>query len=147
MPRRKTSLATSHADGITFDLLPNNCIYAEIPMQSISVPELALWRSAKFPHTLIDVRRKLKRKEDGVAIANGQWLDPALWLEWKDTVPATHPVIIYCAHGHELSQGLAATLRAMGIDARYLLGGIEAWRATGQSVESINVHDQRAGIS
>ncbi|CAB3883303.1 hypothetical protein LMG3410_03416 [Achromobacter aegrifaciens] len=72
MPRRKTSLATSHADGITFDLLPNNCIYAEIPMQSISVPELALWRSAKFPHTLIDVRRKLKRKEDGVAIANGQ---------------------------------------------------------------------------
>ncbi|WP_302478840.1 hypothetical protein [Achromobacter aegrifaciens] len=41
-------------------------------MQSISVPELALWRSAKFPHTLIDVRRKLKRKEDGVAIANGQ---------------------------------------------------------------------------
>lgn len=146
MPRRNTSLATSHTDGIADGLLVNNYIYAEILMQSISVPELALWRSAKFPHTLIDVRRKLKRKEDGVAIADGQWLDPALWLEWKDTVPATQPVIIYCAHGHELSQGLAATLRAMGIDARYLLGGIEAWRSTGQSVESIKVHDQPAGI-
>ena len=27
------------------------------------------------------------------------------------------PVIIYCVHGRELSQGLAATLRAIGIDA------------------------------
>jgi len=106
-------------------------------MQSISVPELMLWRNAGFPHTLIDVRRKLRLKEDGVAIANSQWLDPALWLEWKDTVPAAQPAIIYCAHGHELSQGLSAALRAMGIDARYLLGGIEAWRSVGQSVEPI----------
>lgn len=116
-------------------------------MQSISVPELALWRNAEFPHTLIDVRRKLRRKEDGVAIANGQWLDPALWLEWKDSVPATQPVIIYCAHGHELSQGLAATLRAMGIDARYLLGGIEAWRSAGQSVELLKSPEQPASTT
>lgn len=106
-------------------------------MQSISVPELALWRNAAFPHTLIDVRRKLRRKEDGVAIANGQWHDPALWLEWKDQVATTQPVVIYCAQGHEISQGLAAALRAMGIDARYLLGGIEAWRNSGESVEPI----------
>jgi thiosulfate sulfurtransferase len=81
-----------------------------------------------------------------MAIVNGQRLDPALWLEWKDTVPATQPVIIYCAYGHELSQGLAATLCAMGIDARCLLGGIEAWRSTGQGVESNNFNDQPAGI-
>ncbi len=106
-------------------------------MQSLSIPELVLWRDAGFPHTLIDVRRKLKRKDDGVAIAGSQWLDPAMWLEWKDTIPATQPVVIYCAHGHELSQGLSATLRAMGVDARYLLGGIEAWRAAGQGVKAI----------
>ena len=41
-------------------------------MQSISVPELALWRNANYPHTLIDVRRKLRREEDGVEIADGQ---------------------------------------------------------------------------
>ncbi len=103
-------------------------------MQSISVAELALWRDAGFPHALIDVRRKARRKEDGVAIAHSLWLDPALWLEWKDTVPAAQPAIFYCAQGHELSQGLAATLRAMGIDARYLLGGIEAWRSAGRGV-------------
>ncbi|MFY2006999.1 hypothetical protein ACOTCS_24545 [Achromobacter xylosoxidans] len=47
-------------------------------MQSISVSELVLWRNAEFPHTLIDVRRKLRREEDGAAITNSQWLDPAL---------------------------------------------------------------------
>ncbi|MGV2866570.1 rhodanese-like domain-containing protein [Achromobacter sp. ESBL13] len=113
-------------------------------MQSISIPELALWRNAGFPHTLIDVRRRPRRNADGVAIPDGQWLDPALWLDWKDTIASTQAVVIYCAEGHELSQGLAATLRAMGIDARYLLGGIQAWRAAGQRVESIEFHDQHA---
>lgn len=106
-------------------------------MQSISIPELALWRDAEFPHGLIDVRREGRRKEEGVEIADSEWLDPALWLEWKDAIPTTRPVVLYCAHGHELSQGLSAALRAMGIDARYLLGGIAAWRAAGQRVEPI----------
>ncbi|AYD65090.1 sulfurtransferase [Achromobacter spanius] len=114
-------------------------------MQSISIPELALWRSAGFPHTLIDVRRKLRRMEDGVSIPEGQWLDPALWLDWKDTIANTQAVVVYCAEGHELSQGLAATLQAMGIDARYLIGGIQAWRAAGQCVESIEFRDRHAG--
>lgn len=106
-------------------------------MQTLSVPELALWRTSLFPHLLIDVRRKSRRDEDGVAIAGGQWRDPALWLDWKDTIPTTQPVIVYCAQGHEISQGLAAALRAMGIDARHLVGGIEGWRSGGQRVESI----------
>jgi rhodanese-related sulfurtransferase len=110
----------------------------EIIMHNISVPELALWRGAAFPHTLIDVRRKMKRQEDGVEIDSGQWLDPALWLDWKDAVPSTQPIIVYCAHGHELSQGLAAVLRVMGRDARYLTGGIEAWRNAGHDVESLD---------
>jgi thiosulfate sulfurtransferase len=113
-------------------------------MQSISVPELALWRNANYPHTLIDVRRKLRREEDGVEIADGQWFDPALWLEWKDKVAATDPVVIYCAQGHEISQGLSAALRAMGIDSRYLLGGLEAWRSAGHRVEPIKSYEQLA---
>jgi thiosulfate sulfurtransferase len=109
----------------------------EIIMHCISIPEMALWRSAAFPHTLIDVRRKSKRQEDGVQIDRGHWLDPALWLDWKDAVSTALPIVVYCAHGHELSQGLAAALRAMGRDARYLNGGIEAWRNAGHDVESL----------
>jgi rhodanese-related sulfurtransferase len=103
-------------------------------VNSISVAELAFWREGGFPHTLLDVRRQAKRAEEGVEIDQGAWLDPARWLDWKDTVPATQPAIIYCAHGHEISQGLAATLRAMGVDARSLEGGIEAWQLAGYPV-------------
>jgi rhodanese-related sulfurtransferase len=105
-------VAARHADGIRIGPGSNNCTVAEIFMPSISIPEFVLWRDAGFPHALIDVRRKRKRNEDGVAIADSQWLDPAMWLEWKDTVPATQPVIVYCAYGHELSQGSSAALRA-----------------------------------
>jgi rhodanese-related sulfurtransferase len=36
-------------------------------------------------------------------------------------------VVVYCVHGHEVSQAAAETLRSMGIDGRYLTGGIAAW--------------------
>jgi hypothetical protein len=40
-------------------------------------------------------------------------------------------VICCCVHGHEVSQGAAASLRARGFDAAYLAGGIEHWREAG----------------
>jgi thiosulfate sulfurtransferase len=104
-------------------------------MNPLTISELALWQSAHFPFTLLDVRRAQKRQAEGDEIAGGRWLDPALWLDWKDEFAAApQPVVVYCAHGHEISQGLAATLRAMGADARNLAGGIEAWRGAGHAV-------------
>ena len=44
------------------------------------------------------------------------------------------PVICYCVHGHEVSQGASATLCDLGIDARYLEGGIAEWKAAGGDV-------------
>ncbi len=41
------------------------------------------------------------------------------------------PVIVYCVHGHEVGRDAAAALRAQGLDARHLEGGLEAWRAAG----------------
>jgi hypothetical protein len=38
---------------------------------------------------------------------------------------------VYCAHGHEVSQTTAATLRALGFDASYLEGGIAHWIEAG----------------
>jgi thiosulfate sulfurtransferase len=107
-------------------------------MTQLSVTELALWQRADFPHTLIDTRRAAKRRAEGDEIADGRWLDPAAWLDWKDgLLDHGKPVVIYCAHGHEISQGLTAALRAMGIDARHLEGGIEAWRAARLAVQPI----------
>lgn len=105
-------------------------------MSHLSTAELALWQRSGFPHTLIDVRRAEKRRADGDQISGGQWLDPARWLDWKDRFEAAAtPVVVYCAYGHEISQGLTAALRALGADARHLDGGIDAWRKAGQALQ------------
>ena len=43
-------------------------------------------------------------------------------------MPRERPVVAYCVHGHEVSQGAAATLRKAGIQAAYLEGGIAGWK-------------------
>ncbi len=104
-------------------------------MSTLTIAELALWQAAQFPFTLLDVRRAPKRHAEGDEIAGSRWLDPASWLDWKDEFEAApQPLVLYCAHGHEISQGLTAALRAMGADARHLAGGIEAWRKAGHAV-------------
>ncbi len=104
---------------------------------NITIDELALWRRAGFAFRLLDVRRAQARTADGSEIDGGTWLDPASWLDWKDRVqtmaPQGTPVVVYCAHGHEISQGLSAALRAMDLDARHLVGGISAWEAAGHA--------------
>jgi thiosulfate sulfurtransferase len=102
-------------------------------MSLITVAELALWQSAGFGFELLDVRRAQARNADGTAIAGSRWLDPAQWLDWKDAVPTGRPVVVYCAQGHEISQGLTAALRAMGLDARHLHGGMAEWKRAGQA--------------
>src|SRR5262245_20665123 len=107
-------------------------------MSVITIDELALWRRAGFPFKLLDVRRAQARASDGNDIEGALWLDPAQWLDWKDRIaamaPRGAPVVVYCAHGHEISQGLTAALRAMDIDARHLDGGISAWKTAAQPV-------------
>jgi rhodanese-related sulfurtransferase len=48
--------------------------------------------------------------------------DPAHLAEWRATLPAASGIVVYCVHGHEVSQAAA---QALG--ARYLEGGIEHW--------------------
>lgn len=73
-----------------------------------------------------------------MTIANSIWRDPAQWLDWKDEVAAlSGQVVFFCVHGHEISQGLTAALRAMGMDARYLEGGFSEWQKVGLPVAEI----------
>lgn len=70
-----------------------------------------------------------------MTIAKSIWRDPAQWLDWKDEVAALpEPVVFYCVHGLEVSQGVTAALRAMGKDARYLEGGFSEWQKVGLPV-------------
>ncbi|ABD70165.1 Rhodanese-like [Rhodoferax ferrireducens T118] len=115
-------------------------------MRSISVSELANQLERRKPLRLLDVRRAQALAASGVQIAGAQWKDPALWLDWKDEIAHDLPIVVYCAHGHEISQGLTATLQAMGADACHLEGGISAWQAQGQSITPVQMEGSAAEV-
>lgn len=94
---------------------------------SITVKELADLSDV----TILDVRKKPAYDDDTVVIAGATWRDPAMIDDWGDDVARDRPVVCYCVHGHEVSQGASEKLRRLGFDARYLEGGIDDWKATG----------------
>jgi len=106
-------------------------------MSHITTRELELWLAQGLPFNLLDVRRSGVRAQQGVEIADAHWRDPAAWLDWKDAVAADRPAVLYCAKGHEIGQGLTAALRVLGVDARYLVGGMQAWVDEGRPVAPI----------
>ena len=110
-------------------------------MDRISPQELAEWQSAHRTFTLLDVRRKAVRAADAADLPNAMWLDPEQVFAWKDEIPRDRPAVVYCAKGHEISQGVAATLCALGLDARYLVDGYAGWRAAQMPVRQITMKE------
>jgi rhodanese-related sulfurtransferase len=83
------------------------------------------------PPLVIDVRRTERFQEAAVLIRGALRRDPARVAAWGTTLPAAASVVVYCVHGHEVSQGVARELRAAGTAARFLEGGIEHWHESG----------------
>ncbi|MEI8030925.1 MAG: chromate resistance protein ChrB domain-containing protein [Comamonadaceae bacterium] len=78
---------------------------------------------------LIDVRKNELFTACEYTLPGALRRDPLQSDSWACTLPVATSVILYCAHGHELSQNTMMTLRQRGIPAQYLRGGIEQWRA------------------
>lgn len=98
-------------------------------MNAISVSELrASLSSARLP-LLVDVRRSAAFRDAGESIAGALRREPQAVDEWIKTLPRAATVVVYCVHGQEVSQGVARALGEHGIEASYLEGGIEAWKA------------------
>ena len=73
------------------------------------------------------MRRNERFLEVGDLIREGALRrDPATVDDWSKTLPRAANVVVYCVHGHEVSQNAA---KALG--ARFLEGGIEHWREEG----------------
>ena len=49
-----------------------------------------------------------------------------------DLAEAGREVVVYCIYGHEVGRSTAMRLRAAGLNARYLRGGINDWQAAGR---------------
>lgn len=98
-------------------------------MNAISISELKASISGPGRPLLVDVRRKPAFRDAAEAISGALRRDPESVAEWVKTFPPASSVVVYCVHGHEVSQGVAEALAGSGIEARYLEGGIEGWKA------------------
>jgi rhodanese-related sulfurtransferase len=99
-------------------------------MNAISVSQLQVSHSGSIRPLVLDVRRRQAFREAGDSIAGALRRDPETVSEWARTLPGAAQVVVYCVHGHQVSQGVARALAGSGIQARYLAGGIEAWKAS-----------------
>lgn len=83
---------------------------------------------------LVDVRKAQAYADAHDLLAGATWCDPARLPSWADELDRDKPVVVYCRHGMEVSQSAALSLRARGLDARYLVGGIEGCREAGAAM-------------
>ncbi len=105
-------------------------------MDHITPEQLSTLRRQDPAPLVIDVRREAVYVVAPDRIAGAMRRDPEAVAAWGPALPRDTPVVVYCVHGHQVSQNAAAALRAQGLQARFLEGGLEAWRATGGAIEA-----------
>lgn len=92
-------------------------------------------KTAQSDVELIDVRRKNDRADDPLGIPGAQWRDPEKAEEWITALPLEKDIVIYCARGGSVSNSVLDKLLAKNRTARYLEGGIAAWKQSGGATE------------
>ena len=97
----------------------------------ISSTELAQALQSAQPPVVIDVRRAPAYGESREMIDGALRRDPERIADWAAALPASERIVVYCVHGHAVSQGAAAALNAAGRQARFLEGGISHWKDDG----------------
>jgi rhodanese-related sulfurtransferase len=78
---------------------------------------------------IVDVRRRAVFDADDRVLPGASWLDHRETDRWS--LNAGEEVVIYCAHGHNVSQMACAVLRDRGVRAWTLAGGIDGWKDLG----------------
>jgi Fe-Mn family superoxide dismutase len=81
---------------------------------------------------ILDVRRAAVFEQADAIIPGAQWRDPGLVGQWSAQLPKGERVVVYCVYGHEVGRSTAMRLRAAGVDASFLRGGIDGWKTAGR---------------
>jgi rhodanese-related sulfurtransferase len=102
---------------------------------SITAAELKSSLVGSKPPLVIDVRKSPAFRAAPDLAAGALRRDPVTASSWAKELPRASSVVVYCVHGHEVSQNAAKALRDLGFAARYLEGGLEeGWKAGGGEV-------------
>ena len=101
-----------------------------MPRKISSLDLIALTSTGRFPH-LIDVRRHSAFKSAGQRIAGAVWRNHMKTSEWYSEFADGHQIVVYCTHGHNVSEIAAAKLAGLGANVAMLEGGIEGYGKAG----------------
>jgi len=77
------------------------------------------------------VRRPESFRADDRLVIGAFHRSPEDVERWRRELPPDRAVVVYCAHGRDDSQGVAAALVRAGVQAGYLDGGISGWKDQG----------------
>jgi rhodanese-related sulfurtransferase len=100
--------------------------------RTITNEELKALLDARKDVTILDVRRKADLEAAAESVPGASWRDPEKVDEWSRELPKDKDVVIYCARGGSVSNKVLDQLLEKKIQARYLEGGIAAWKAAGE---------------
>ena len=104
---------------------------------SISASQLRADIKGPTPPIVIDVRRRPAFSASREMIGGALRRDPEQVDTWARALPSAGSVVVYCVHGHEVSQKAAAAIAALGLQAHYLEGGLEeGWKAIEGSLDA-----------
>jgi rhodanese-related sulfurtransferase len=95
---------------------------------SISSQQLSEHLGTAAAPILLDVRRQDAFGNDDRLIIGALHRPPEEVERWRKEFSAKRPIVAYCSHGREVSQGVAEALRQAGVEAVYLEGGIGGWK-------------------
>jgi phage shock protein E len=99
--------------------------------QTRSLPADAVNPSSVY---VLDVRREADYAASNESLPGAHWKNPELLLDWADSLPQDRAIVLYCVRGGAVSNSVVDALQAKGLQARFIEGGFDAWKAVGGEV-------------
>jgi len=112
---------------------------------SISSEILTKALGRRNPPVVIDVRKEQAYLKAPLVLPGSLRRRPEEVANWIAALDRNRKTVVYCVHGHEVSQGVTARLVEAGIDVAYLEGGIEGWTAAGLRLCGKDIHAAETG--
>ena len=104
-----------------------------IHMSRIITPQALKERMDEDKNILVlDVRRNADYEADKEMIPGALRRNPEEVDQWVQEIPKDNEVVVYCIRGGSVSNAVVDKLLAADINVRYIEGGWEAWKKSGQ---------------
>jgi rhodanese-related sulfurtransferase len=111
----------------------------ETSVPGVTVESLTELLASGRPVRVLDVRRAPAFEKSPKVIPGAERVLPDQVRLWGERAQdKSVPVIAYCVHGHEVSQGAAAELISRGFNASFLVGGVSEWESRGNVVRAVD---------